>query len=113
MQNKLDQIMSQCQILYNNRPLERVRHGKKMTLKDHGIKSSTTLVVTKLGITLNVTNPKVMTIISIILFFVYIFNLVHQCTYEATAYIVYTMQVHNQTTSYVLVLFWFSVLELK
>ena len=51
--------MSQCQVLYNNKPLERVRHGKRMMLKDHGIKSSNTLVVTKPGITLTVTDPKV------------------------------------------------------
>ena len=51
--------MSQCQVLYNNKPLERVRHGKKMTLKDYSIKSSNTLVITKPGITLNVTDPKV------------------------------------------------------
>ena len=55
--------MSQCQVLYNNKPLERVRHGKKMTLKDHDIKSSTTLVITKPGITLTITDPKVSTII--------------------------------------------------
>ena len=53
--------MSQCQVLYNNKPLERVRHGKKMALKDHDIKSSTTLVVTKPGITLTITDPKVST----------------------------------------------------
>jgi len=51
--------MSQCQVLYNDRPLERVRHGKRMTLKDHGIESSNTFVITNLGITLNVTDPKV------------------------------------------------------
>ena len=55
--------MSQCQVLYNNKPLERIRHGKKMTLKDHDIKSSTTLVITKPGITLTITDPKVSTII--------------------------------------------------
>ena len=59
MEKKLEQCMSQCQVLYNNKPLERVRHGKKMTLKDHSIKSSNTLVVTKPGITLDVTDPKV------------------------------------------------------
>ena len=46
-------------MLYNNEPLEKVRHGKAMTLKDHGIRSSSTLIVTKLGITLNVINPQV------------------------------------------------------
>ena len=51
--------MSQCQVLYNNKPLERVRHGKRMILRDHGIKSSNTLVVTKPGITLSITDPKV------------------------------------------------------
>ena len=51
--------MLQCQVLYNNKPLERVRHGKKMMLRDYGIKSSNTLVVTKPGITLTVTDPKV------------------------------------------------------
>ena len=55
--------MSQCQVLYNNKPLERVRHGKKMTLRDHDIKSSATLVVTKPGITLTITDPKVSMII--------------------------------------------------
>ena len=53
--------MSQCQVLYNNKPLERVRHGKRMALKDHDIKSSTTLVVTKPGITLSINDPKVST----------------------------------------------------
>ena len=53
--------MSQCQVLYNNQPLEKVRHGKRMTLKDHGIKSSATLIMTKLGITLEVINPQVCT----------------------------------------------------
>ena len=51
--------MLQCQVLYNNKPLERVRHGKKMMLRDYVIKSSNTLVVTKPGITLTVTDPKV------------------------------------------------------
>ena len=59
MQEQLKQQMLQCQVLYNNKPLEKVRHGKKMTLKDHDIKSSTTLVVTKPGITLSITDPKV------------------------------------------------------
>ena len=59
--------MSQCQVLYNNKPLEKVRHGKKMTLKDHDIKSSTTLVVTKPGITLSITDPKVsMTVVLLV-----------------------------------------------
>ena len=55
--------MSQYQVSYNNKPLEKVRHGKKMTLRDHGIKSSTTLVVTKSGVTLSIADPKVSTII--------------------------------------------------
>jgi len=59
MQQKLKQDLSQCQVLYTNEPLEKVRHGKEMTLKDHNIKSSSTLIVTKLGITLDVINPQV------------------------------------------------------
>ncbi|XP_065894435.1 alpha-protein kinase vwkA-like isoform X1 [Dysidea avara] len=59
IQQKIQQSLSQCQVLYNNEPLEKVRHGKAMTLKDHGIRSSSTLIVTKLGITLNVINPQV------------------------------------------------------
>ena len=60
-------MSSQCQVLYNNKPLEKVRHGRKMTLKDHDIKSSTTLVVTKPGITLSITDPKVsMTVVQLV-----------------------------------------------
>lgn len=59
LQEKTRQTLSQCQVLYNNEPLEKVRHGKKMSLKDHGIKSSATLIITKLGITLQVVNPQV------------------------------------------------------
>lgn len=59
LQEKTSQTLSQCQVLYNNEPLEKVRHGKKMSLKDHGIKSSATLIITKLGITLQVVNPQV------------------------------------------------------
>jgi len=59
IQQKLQQDLSRCQVLHNNEPLEKMRHGKEMTLKDHGIKSSSTLIVTKLGITLDVINPQV------------------------------------------------------
>ena len=59
LQEKTGHTMSQCQVLYNNQPLERVRHGKKMTLKDYGVNSSATLIITKLGVTLEVVNPQV------------------------------------------------------
>ena len=61
LQEKTGQTLSQCQVLYNNEPLERVRHGKKVTLRDYGINSSATLIITKLGITLQVVNPQVRT----------------------------------------------------
>lgn len=54
--------MSRYQVLFKSEPLEAVRHGKQLVLKDLDIKSSDTLLITELGITLTVVNPQVISV---------------------------------------------------
>ena len=44
---------------FNGKPLDSVRHGKQMTLKDCSIKDKSTLILMKVGFTLTITNPQV------------------------------------------------------
>jgi len=59
LEEKVQSNMSQYQILFKSEPLEAVRHGKQLALKDLDIKCSDTLLITELGITLSVVNPQV------------------------------------------------------
>ena len=47
------------QLHHQGRPVDEKRHGRDMLLRDHSIKSGSTLVMTKMGLVLIVTNPKV------------------------------------------------------
>ena len=51
--------MDEFQFHHQGRVVEETRHGRERTLGDCCIKSNSTLVMTKMGLVLNVTNPKV------------------------------------------------------
>lgn len=51
--------LSEYQLHHQGKPVEESRHGRNMLLRDYGIKSGSTLIMTKMGLVLNVTNPKV------------------------------------------------------
>ena len=59
LEEKVQSNMSRYQVLFKSEPLEAVRHGKQLALKDLDIKSSDTLLITELGITLSIVNPQV------------------------------------------------------
>jgi len=47
------------QLQFQNRPLQAVRHGKNLTLRDYKIKKGETLFIMKHGFSLDITNPQV------------------------------------------------------
>lgn len=51
--------MDDYQLSYLGKPVDSWKHGQERVLGEFGIKSETTLVVTKLGEVIDVTNPKV------------------------------------------------------
>ena len=51
--------LNEYQFCLGQKVLEDSRHGRMMTLGDHGITARDTLVLLKVGFTLNITNPKV------------------------------------------------------
>ena len=51
--------MAEFQLLYKGRPVDERRHGREMLLRDYSIKSGETLVIIKMGLVLDITNPKV------------------------------------------------------
>jgi len=59
LEKELKYTLSKSQILFRNEPLEVVRHGKEMRLKDFNLKSSDNLYITEAGITITVVNPQV------------------------------------------------------
>ena len=44
---------------FRGQPVEAVRHGRQLTLKDCSIKTKSTLILMKVGFVLNITNPEV------------------------------------------------------
>ena len=60
VEKALGHSMADYQLRHQGRPVDESRHGKELLLRDYSIKSDSTLVVTKMGLTLNVTNPKVL-----------------------------------------------------
>ena len=51
--------LNEYQFCLGQKVLDDSRHGRMMTLGDHGITARDTLVLLKVGSTLNITNPKV------------------------------------------------------
>ena len=51
--------LTNYQLQFQNTPLQAVRHGKKLTLRDYRIKKGETLFINKLGFSLDITNPQV------------------------------------------------------
>ena len=47
------------QLLFQNKPLVTVRHGKQLTLRDYRLKKEEILFISKVGFSLDITNPKV------------------------------------------------------
>ena len=54
--------MGGYQLLYQGQQVVERKNSKEMTLGDYSIKANATLVVTKLGMVLEVTNPQVSTV---------------------------------------------------
>ena len=50
------------QLLFQNKPLVAVRHGKQLTLRDYRLKKEETLFISKIGFYLDISNPKVCSI---------------------------------------------------
>ena len=44
---------------FQGRPVDAVRHGRQLTLKDCSIKAKSSLILIKMGFVLDITNPKV------------------------------------------------------
>ena len=53
--------LNDYQFCLGQKVLQDSRHGRKLTLGDNGITARDTLVLLKVGFTLNITNPKVAT----------------------------------------------------
>lgn len=51
--------LSSYQLHFQDKPLQAVRHGKQLTLRDYRIKKGETLFINKLGFSLDITNPQV------------------------------------------------------
>ncbi len=51
--------MSGCQLFYLGRPVDEIRQGSEMRLKDYSMKPGSILVMTKMGQVLDVTDAKV------------------------------------------------------
>lgn len=51
--------LTNYQLHFQNTPLQAVRHGKQLTLRDYRIKNGETLFINKLGFSLDITNPQV------------------------------------------------------
>ena len=50
---------STYQLQFQNKPLQAVRHGKQLSLRDCRIRKEETLFIHKLGFSLDITNPQV------------------------------------------------------
>jgi hypothetical protein len=51
--------LSDHQLFFQDKPLQAVRHGKSLTLRDCRIRKEETLFINKTGFSLNITNPQV------------------------------------------------------
>ncbi len=51
--------IAEYQLHHKGQPVDERRHGREMLLKDYSLKSSSSLVMTKMGLVLDITNPKV------------------------------------------------------
>ncbi len=56
---KIGCSMSEYTFSFKGRPVDAVRHGKQLTLKDCSIGAKSSLILIKTGFVLNITNPKV------------------------------------------------------
>lgn len=59
MEGAIGHRMDEYQFHHQGHPVDETRHGRKMMLKDYSIKNGSTLVLTKIGLKLEVTNPTV------------------------------------------------------
>ena len=59
VEKALGRSVDEFQFHHQGRVVEETRHGRERTLGDCCIKSDSTLVITRMGLVLNVTNPKV------------------------------------------------------
>ena len=55
----LGHSLGEYQLHHQGHPVEESRHGRELQLRDLSIKSESTLVLAKMGLLLNITNPKV------------------------------------------------------
>ena len=59
VEENVGQNLDDFMLQFQKTPLEESRHGKLMTLGDYKIRNGATLLLLKVGITLNITNPQV------------------------------------------------------
>ena len=51
--------LDEYQFCLRGRPIDEMRHGRVLTLKECGIKARDTLILTKIGLSISITNPQV------------------------------------------------------
>ena len=72
VRDKVHRNFTDYQLQFQNRPLQAVRHGKTLTLRDYRIKKGETLFIMKHGFSLDITNPKVCVHVYVLEFISYI-----------------------------------------
>lgn len=59
VETEIGSSLDEYSFSFQGRPVDAVRHGRQMTLKDWSIKSKSSLILIKTGFVINITNPKV------------------------------------------------------
>ncbi len=74
--------MSEYTFSFQGRPVDAVRHGRQLTLKDCSIKAKSSLILIKMGFVLDITNPKVCSLNSFVISACIISNNNPECGYS-------------------------------